>query len=40
MINKEIKIIFQEIENNDKTYTDILRKNIKLQGTIKKPTEK
>jgi hypothetical protein len=32
--------IFQEIENEDKTYTEILRKNIKLQGTIKKPTEK
>lgn len=32
--------IFQEIENDDKTYTDILRKNIELNGLIKKPTEK
>jgi len=28
--------IFQEVENNDKTYTDILRKNLKLNGVIKK----
>jgi len=32
--------IFQEMENEDKTYTDILRKNTKLNGLIKKPTEK
>lgn len=32
--------IFQEMENDDKTYTDILRKNTKLNGLIKKPTEK
>lgn len=28
--------IFQEVENNDKTYTEILRKNLKLNGLIKK----
>lgn len=32
--------IFQEMENEDKTYTDILRKNTKLNGLIKKSTEK
>lgn len=32
--------IFQEIENDDKTYTNILRKNAKLNGIIKKPKEK
>ena len=32
--------IFQEIENGDKTYTEILRKNTKLNGIIKKPAEK
>ena len=31
--------IFQELENGDKTYTDILRKNFKLNGTIKKLKE-
>ena len=28
--------LFQEFENNNKTYTDILRKNLKIQGLIKK----
>jgi len=32
--------IFQEVENDDKTYTNILRKYAKLNGIIKKPTEK
>lgn len=32
--------IFQEIENENRTYTNILRKNTKLNGLIKKPTEK
>jgi len=32
--------IFQEIENEDKTYTDVIRKHTKLNGIIKKPTEK
>ena len=32
--------IFQEMENKDKTYTDIIRKHNKLIGIIKKPTEK
>jgi len=28
--------LFQEFENNDKTYTDILRKNLKIKGLVKK----
>jgi len=28
--------LFQEFENNDKTYTDILRKNLEIKGLIKK----
>ncbi len=28
--------LFQEFENKDKTYTDILRKNIKIKGVVKK----
>ena len=32
--------IFQEFENNDKTYTDILRRNLKLKGIIKELKEK
>jgi hypothetical protein len=31
--------LFQEFENNDKTYTDILRKNLKIKGLIKKIKE-
>jgi len=32
--------VFQEVENNDKTYTDILKKYLKLNGIIKKLKEK
>ncbi len=32
--------VFQEMENDDKTYTEILRKNAKLNGVIKKPSER
>ena len=28
--------LFQEFENNDKSYTDILRKNLKIKGLVKK----
>ena len=28
--------LFQEFEKNDKTYTDILRKNLKIKGSIKR----
>ena len=31
--------IFQEMENNNQTYTDILRKHIELKGGIKRPKE-
>ena len=31
--------IFQEIEHQNKDYTDILRRHIKLNGTIKKSKE-